>query len=149
MTEKYRKAVFMVVYSKEKDKISYLILKRKLHWRGWEFPKGGMERRESYKDAVKREIKEETGQKILKIKSFDISGKYKYDKKYKDRPCYMGQTYRLFSVLVKKGKINLDNLEHSNHKWVSFSDAMKKLRWSNQKKCLKKVDGWVRKDISS
>ena len=143
MSGKYRKAVFMVVYSREKNKISYLILKRKLHWRGWEFPKGGVEKRESYKDAVKREIKEETGQRIFKIKPFNVSGKYNYDKKYKDRPGYRGQTYRLFSVLVKRGKIKLDNLEHNSHKWVSFSEAMKKLRWTNQKRCLKMVNDFL------
>jgi hypothetical protein len=34
---KYRKAIFIVVYAREKNKRYYLILKRKLHWKVWEF----------------------------------------------------------------------------------------------------------------
>ena len=45
--DKYRKSDFIVVYSKEKDKIKYIVLKRKLHWKGWEFPKEGMEDKET------------------------------------------------------------------------------------------------------
>ena len=67
MTDKYRKAVFIVAYSKINNKIEYLLLKRKLHWKGWEFPKGGAEEKENNLDAVKRELKEETGLKILNI----------------------------------------------------------------------------------
>jgi hypothetical protein len=41
--EKYRKAVFIVVYRRTKNIFNkqnkLLILKRKLHWAGWEFPK--------------------------------------------------------------------------------------------------------------
>ena len=43
MNSKYRKIVFIVTYAKLKDKIYYLILKRKLHWKGWEFVKGGID----------------------------------------------------------------------------------------------------------
>ena len=57
---KYRKAVFCIIYRKEKDKLLYLILKRKLHWKGWEFPKGGCEAKENLQKCIKREIKEDT-----------------------------------------------------------------------------------------
>ena len=72
---KYRKAVFIVVYRKEKDKILYLILKRKLHWKGWEFPKGGTEKREKLVQTLERELKEETGQSAIKIIKFNLNGK--------------------------------------------------------------------------
>ena len=74
---KYRKAVFGVAYSKNKDgKIEYIILKRKKHWKGWEFPKGGIERGEKIIDAVKREVREETGLKCINIKKLNFSGKF-------------------------------------------------------------------------
>ena len=50
----YRKGFFIVTYSRTKEGIKYLILKRKLHWKGWEFPKGGLEKGESFEKAVKR-----------------------------------------------------------------------------------------------
>lgn len=141
---KYRKAVFIVVYAQIKKEISYLILKRKLHWKGWEFPKGGIKSLESEKKAVKREIKEETGLWPLKgkIKKFNFSGKYPYDKIYPDRIEFIGQTFVLYSAEVKKRKVKISR-EHFNHKWVNFSKALKMLKWPNQRKSLKIVNAWL------
>src|SRR3989344_489310 len=109
---KFRKSVFIVVYFRNKKEIQYLILKRKLHWSGWEFPKGGVEFSESEKTAVRREIKEETGLKIIKIKKFNVEGKFRYNKKLLDRPGFSGQEYSLYSAEVKKAKVKIDKREH-------------------------------------
>jgi len=140
---KCRRALFFVTYYLEKGKPTYLILKRKLHWKGWEFPKGGQRIFETARGTIKRELKEETGLKILKIRKFNESGKYKYPKKYKDRPGFIGQTYKLYSAEVKKGKVKFDKYEHSDYKWIHFSDAVKKLTWANQKACLRIVNKWL------
>lgn len=141
---RYRRGIFIVVYAIAKGKPEYLILKRKLHWNGWEFPKGGKRFYETEQMAVRREVKEETGLKILEIKKFDSSGKYRYAKRYSDRKNFMGQTYKLYAVKVKKGKVKLDEKEHSDCKWVGFSDAVRNLKWKNQKKSLKVVNSWLR-----
>lgn len=138
MKKKYRKAVFIVCYRKEKNSIKYLLLKRKLHWRGWEFPKGGIKK--IINKEVVREIKEETGQKPLKIKRYKVSGKYRYKREFADRPGIIGQTYILFSAQIKKQKIKLDKLEHSAYKWLDYNQALKKLTWDHQKKCLRYIN---------
>ena len=137
-----RPAVFIVVYAKTPKGIEYLLLKRKLHWKGWEFPKGKIEKGESKEQTARREAHEETGLKILKskIKRFNVSGKYLYRKKLADRLGYIGQTFQLFSAEVKKGKVKLDKKEHSSHIWLEFDKAIKKLRWENQRKCLRAVN---------
>jgi len=137
---KYRKGVFIVVYLKQDNKIKYLLLKRKLHWKGWEFPKGGIESKESIKKTIIREVKEETGQIPMKITNHKVEGKYKYDKELKDRNGIEGQTYKLYSAEITKEKIKIDKKEHSKFKWVDFKTAIKMLSWSNQRRCLKKVD---------
>ena len=144
---KYRKGIFAVVYTKNQtnSKIEYLILKRKHHWKGWEFVKGKIEKFETKKMATQREVSEETGLKILNIKKFNIYGDYKYKKILKDRLGIIGQTYRLFAVEVKKGKVKIDRIEHSDYRWMSFEEAKKKLTWPNQRECLKIVDSWVKK----
>ena len=94
---------------------------------------------------------------ILKIKKFDVSGKFRYDKKLPDRIGLIGQSYSLYSAEVKsrsgspklrnagrKSKVMIDRKEHSGYKWLGFSDAVKKLTWRNQQKCLKIVDEWLR-----
>ena len=120
MRGKYRRAVFIVTYSINKNKVEFLILRRKLHWKGWEFPKGGIEFFEMKRRAVERELNEETG--------------------------LSPQTFSLYSVEVRKGKVRLDEMEHSDYKWVSFDEAIKKLTWPNQRKCLKIVDEFLRKE---
>jgi len=145
MAKRYRKAVFIVAYRKEKgNQILYLLLKRKLHWKGWEFPKGGLNSREINLNAVKREIKEETGQRAEKIIKFKVKGKFKYAKKYSDRKGIIGQNYNLFSAELKSRKIKLDKLEHFAYKWLKYSHALKLLTWPNQKKSLRIVDRFLK-----
>ena len=137
----------MVTYAIENNKPIYIIQKRKLHWRGWEFPKGGVERFETKRQTVKREIKEETNLTSIKIINHKIKGKYEYPKIFGDRPGIIGQTYHLFSVEVKKGKIRIDKKEHSSSKWATYKEAQKKLKFENQRICLKTVNDWLKEKI--
>jgi len=141
----YRKAIFCIVYAKDKEKIEYLLFKRKLHWKGWEFCKGGCESGENLKTCVAREVKEESGLKSIKIKKYSKKGKYLYSNKLEDRPGIIGQTYTLFSCEVNKGKVKLDkkSQEHSDYKWVSFDKALKILTWPNQRACLRVVNSSI------
>jgi len=145
--KKYRKGVFFVVYLKnKKGNIEYLLLKRKLHWNGWEFPKGGIEKKETPLKTVMREIEEETKLAPIKIKQFDIKGKYGYDRYLEDRPEVHGQTFEfLYAVEVGKKAVKVDGIEHEDYKWVNYETALKFLTWDNQKECLKIVNRWLKK----
>ena len=136
---KYRKAVFVLGYAKTKSGLQYLLLKRKLHWKGWEFPKGGVELFETRKMAVKREVMEETGLKINKIVNHKVYGKYDYKKVLPDRP-YKGQSYQLYSVELSDGIVKVDQKEHSSYLWLPYEKALKRITWNNQKQCLKIVN---------
>jgi len=135
--KKYRKGVFVVVYKIVNGKIKYLVLHRKLHWKGWEFPKGGLEKNEKLRDCVKREVMEECGLEPIKIIDLKTSGKFKYKKEFSDRKGFVGQSWRLFCAEVKGKKVKIDKLEHDNYRWVGFEEAIKMLKWKNQKKCLR------------
>src|SRR3989344_1145865 len=134
---RYRKSVFIVVYAKTNVEVRYLLLKRRLHWRCWEFPKGGIEKNEIEKNAAKREVFEETGLKPLSLKRFNFSGSYRYKKNLSDRFGFDGQEFYLYSAEVKREKVKIDRREHKSFKWVDFPVAFKMLRWPNQKKSLK------------
>lgn len=133
---KYRKAVFIVVYKKENNKIFYLILKRHKHWKGWEFAKGGIDAGETELETVKRELKEECGLQLKSIRNHNIKGKYKYPHRIPDRNGTIGQTYSLYSTEVYPGEVIIDKNEHSDYKWLEYENAFKTLSKQNQKTCL-------------
>ena len=136
---KYRKGVFIVTYKKIDNKVTYLLLKRKLHWKGWEFPKGGI-KNESIINAIKRELKEETGNLPTNIKNHNHKGQYKYKKIIKDRKA-TGQTFSLYSAEIPSNKqIKIDKHEHSTYSWKEYGKALKLLTWPNQRKSLRIVN---------
>ena len=137
----YRSGIFLVIYKKERGRrVQYLLLQRKLHWKGWEFTKGGIEKGESELEAIKRELKEECGLKLISFQEYKKKGRYVYDKKTARGRGKQGQTYKLFSARVKPGKVKIDKLEHSGYRWVGFKRAMELLTWENQRGCLRVVD---------
>ena len=142
--QKYRNGIFIVTYRITEGKPEYLILKRKLHWNGWEFPKGGIKKFESDRRTVKRELLEETGLKPLKIISLKEKGKYNYTHKFLDRKNITGQTYSLFAAEVEKGKVKISTIEHSDYKWVDSKTAIKLLTWPNQRKCLRIANSYLK-----
>lgn len=142
----YRRAVFIVVYKIERDRIFYLLLKRKLHWVGWEFPKGGIEIRESPEVSVRRECYEETGLRPLKVTKFNYSGKYRYPGGFPDRLGIIGQTYTLFSAEIANDRnLKIDTREHETYLWLPFSKAVKKLTHKDQKRALRAVNNFLMK----
>ncbi|NCN51695.1 NUDIX domain-containing protein [archaeon] len=149
MKNKFRKAVFLVIYKIEKGKPKYIILKRKLHWIGWEFVKGGIERFETKRKAAKREGKEETGLDVFNIQKHNYKGSYIYPEIFRDRIGYFGQTFSLYSAETKPGKkkIILDPKEHSTSKWMTYSEAMKKMIHKEKKKSLKIVNEWLKSKL--
>ena len=141
---RYRKSVFMVVYAGKKPE--YLLLNRILHWNGWEFPKGGINGKENIEKAVIRELKEETGLKARKILDLKVRGKFDYGRELSDRPGIKGQTFKLYAVEVKKGKVKIDKREHTGCKWLTYKKAHNLLTFCVQKRCLKFVN-WFLKSL--
>ena len=145
--KKYRRVVFAVVYRRKNGKIEYLLLKRKLHWKGWEFPKGGIERFESKKMTVWREVFEETGIRPIRIKNHRFDGSYNYKKNIPKRP-FVGQIFYLYSAEINSdSEVKIDGREHSDFQWIDFRKSLHILTWDNQRECLKRVDDWVRRKV--
>jgi bis(5'-nucleosidyl)-tetraphosphatase len=143
----YRKAVFIVVYRINPivRQVEYLILHRHKHWKGYEFPKGGIDEGESMWQTAKREVREESGLKPFNVRKYNYSGRYKYPHGFPDRQGIIGQSYTLFSAQVGMGKVKIDKAEHAGYVWLNFNQAIKKLKHEDQKKCLKIVNGDLNK----
>ena len=141
--KKFRKGVFVVVFSLKP--LRYLLLHRKWHWQGWEFPKGGMLAREKIDNAVKREVREETGLKVLSIIPFKNKCTFIYDKKTQQERKARGFNYTLFGCEVKRGKAKIGKREHDGFRWLSYAEALRLLRWPDQKRALRTVDNALKK----
>ena len=95
----------------------------------WQMPQGGVDQNENFLQAAKRELKEETGIKSVKLIK-ELDGWFKYDlpnyllgKLWKGK--YRGQKQKWFVMkfLGKSDEINVKtkNPEFLNWKWIELS----------------------------
>ncbi len=114
----------------------FLILHRKLNWSGWELLKGGIEVNESEETALRREIFEESGlKKITVLKRLDTNMVY-WDRNHK-----IQNELSVFLVKADPSEtVSFSNNvveEHDAFEWVSGSDAIKKLKFSDTKRLIR------------
>lgn len=97
---------------------------------GWFVVTGGVEGDETHKQAVVREILEETGLDVEEIMPLNWGSIYNWS----DDVCEEHN----FITFVKPGDIIL-NEEHSRHEWLDVDDFIEKIKWDDDKKLLKQV----------
>ena len=124
-----------VMYSKNNDKIEYLIIKRSEKDGGfWQGVTGTLEEGEKLKECLIREIKEELG--IVNInKISEIEEIIQWAKK----TGFMITEY-VFSVELDRN-INVTlSEEHDDYKWCDFNEAYQWLGKDNNKNTLKMIN---------
>lgn len=142
------KSAGAIIFRKQNSEIYYLLL----HYtaRHWDFPKGHIEEGEKEEDAVRREIREETGIEDIKIiKGFREYIKYFFRQTYKlpeARPwakalwIFKTVTFYLVQSQTKEVKISF---EHKGFKWLPYKEALKQLKFKNAKEILKKANEFL------
>jgi len=130
------KKVQAIIYNLKGGKFYFLILHRVLHWKGWEFLKGTLKKGETLKQAMQREIKEETKSKNFKIiKSLHQKEKWEIGEK----------KYVIVDVFLVKADINEKlslkqrKVEHDKYLWADKKTALKKLTWPKTKEFLRNI----------
>ena len=136
-----------ILFKRTGGKIQYLLLKT-IPKRGefWQPITGGLEEGETKIEALKREVREETGIKnIIKI----IENVHYYE--FQDLPfmeylkrhghaCKHLKEYAFGVEVSSDEKVVLDGKEHSEFKWCSFQEALRLMKWKGNKDALKKLD---------
>ena len=128
-----RKGVLAIIMREGK----FLILRRVRNWKGWEFPKGGIDKGEEEEDALLREIKEETGLENVAIRA-RVPYIIKYNYPGGPPSQYSGAMQSVFVVDSSSGDVKTGE-EHDGHQWVSYGEAMKELKHSAQKNALREA----------
>ena len=93
----------------------------------WQLPQGGIDKGETARRAIMREMKEELDTDKLKIiKYVQDFHRYIWPKVDKLRRGYRGQKQDLFILEFTgaEGDIHIDNREHSNYQWAHFDKAV-------------------------
>lgn len=128
-----RKGVLAIIIRDGK----FLLLRRVRNWKGWEFPKGGIDGDEEEEEALLREIQEETGLTDVTIRArVPYVIKYNYPGGHPSE--YSGAMQSVFIVDAPAGEVKTSE-EHDGHKWVSYGEAMKELKHSAQKNALREA----------
>lgn len=136
------KSAGAVLFRKEKGTIWYLLLHYEMGH--WSFPKGNIEKGESLEETVRREIKEETGIKDIKlIEGFKEHIKYFY--KLKGKNIFKIVTYFLAETKTREIKISW---EHTGFKWLSYEEALKTITYKNAREVLKKANEFLRNYVT-
>ena len=127
-----------IVYKVDKGvKILFLISPKK----NLDIPKGHIEKGENSIEAAKREIKEETGLDVDFIPYFEYRNKYFFSENG-ERILKRVNVY--LANVSKSAKIRISE-EHIGYKWLSYNEAMYKVKYMDMKALLKKAYDYIKR----
>ena len=140
-----------IVFRKKENKQEFLLLKRTAEKGGfWQPVSGGMEPEDkTILDTAYRELKEEANiQKKDIIKTLKDVHYFEVDEHYlTNEPIEPIKEY-VFGIEIKpETKISIENNhcnEHEEIKWTVFDEAIKMLKWENNKEGFKKLHKIIR-----
>jgi 8-oxo-dGTP pyrophosphatase MutT (NUDIX family) len=107
-----------IIFRRNGNVIEYLLLKRLPERNGfWQPVTGGVEEGETREEALRREIREETG--VIDVIAV-IEGLYYFE--FSDPN--LNQEYVYGVEVTSSEEIVLDRKEHSEYRWCSFQEAL-------------------------
>lgn len=140
----YEKSVGAVVFHQDKSgRIKFLLL----HYPSghWDFSKGHQEKGESDEETLRREIKEETGIKNVKVfkrfkgnvgYSYQAKGQEKRSREKSGTATNVSKKVYYYLAQSKTKKISL-SYEHIGYSWFSCREALKQITFKNSRDILK------------
>ena len=121
------------VVFKKKGKLEYLLL----HYEGghWDFVKGQVEKGESERDTVIRELREETG---IVDAHFIPDFREKISYFYRRRGMTIHKEVVFYLIQSRESYVKLSH-EHVGFEWLNFEAAMRRLTFQNARHTLRKA----------
>ncbi|MBI4429211.1 MAG: NUDIX domain-containing protein [Ignavibacteriales bacterium] len=123
-----------IIVRKTPDDYKYLLLHYELGH--WEFAKGHIEPGEDERETVRREVAEETGITDLTfVEGFHETIRYFF--RWKESRIFKIVVFLLVETFQEVVKLSD---EHIGFEWLSYEDAMKRLKFKNSKSILEKAN---------
>lgn len=149
------KSAGAIIFRREEGKIYYLLLHHTPSEPGrrghWGLAKGHIEQGETDEQAMRREVKEETGIEDLEIiADFKELEKYFFRKVYglkgkaRQRAPWVFKSVVFFLAETKTKEVKISP-EHTEFVWLPFNKAIKKITYKNSKLLLKKANDFINK----
>jgi mutator protein MutT len=126
----------IVLFKEKEGKRIYLLL----HYLSghWDFPKGKIEAGESKKEAVLRELQEETGLEAEIFEGFEQTLSYVFKQEGKQ----VQKTVYFFVGRTTSDVVNLSH-EHIGYKWLGYQQAVAILTYQNAQEILRAAEQYI------
>ena len=139
-----------IVFRKIDGRMQYLLLRRiPSIGRFWQPVTGGLEEGETKIEALKREVLEETRiRNIVRIIEgvhyYEFTSTHPFWDSFKRETGQALLKEYVFGVEISSNEKIAIGWEHSEYRWVSFEEALKLLKWKDNKEALRKLDEILR-----
>jgi len=131
----YERSCGAVVFRTIDDETNFLIIKNKRSAH-WSFPKGHVERGETFEETACREVLEETGLHIELIPNFITESEYTIQGRVE-------KTVNIFLASTNDTKTVIQEEEIEDFRWFNFEKALDSLKFENDKKILTKANRFL------
>lgn len=134
----YERSCGAVIYRNNGEARKFLLIKNKRSAH-WGFPKGHIEKGETPEQTALREVLEETGLKIELLPEFTSRSEY----------TIQGKVEKNVTIFLAKALTNIVRLQEEEidgFKWLGYNDAMKTLKFENDKSILRKAFAFMQKN---
>ncbi|MFA5131478.1 MAG: NUDIX domain-containing protein [Patescibacteria group bacterium] len=138
MVKKLPIIIQTIIFKIHNNEPQFLLLKRNEGRGGfWNAVNGTMEMNENVGQCQRREILEETGISVFLNNSDEL---YRFVFNYKDIPT----TVIAFASQIDENQVVLINEEHTEYGWFDFNEAVKILKFEDDKKSLEASNNYVK-----
>lgn len=144
LSVKKHHSIGIIIFYRFPRKIKYLLLKQ--HQGHWSFPKGHVEKGESYLETARRELKEEAGIKKIRLLKNKIMLKDSYS--FRNDKNKIIKTVDYFIAESLSENVKIDNDEIVNFKWLTFEKSIERITFSKSKNILKSANKIINEYIS-
>ena len=119
----YRPVSSIILSDSFADGEKFLIVKKPRKNNSWQFPQGGVDEGECFLQAIERELGEECGKdlRMMFVYSWPV-GEYQYDFPedfVRHYGGFIGAKVHFFRGILESGKVEIDNEEIIDYKWVA------------------------------